>query len=344
MDVAHPQTKMAESPELSSKWLDVSVPIYTGMVHFPDNPPIEIDTIMHVERGDICTLSGLKMGVHTGTHIDGPIHFLPHTPGTEAVPLEHLMGPAKVIEIEDSRSVTWAELRKHNIGPSQRLLFKTLNSQRCWNTSEFVSDFVSLAEDAARHLAELKTLAVGIDYLSLGSPEVHRTILGAGVAIIEGLNLSKVTPGEYEFLCLPLSIPGSDGAPARALLKPLPTNDNGLRKEQTPHSAREVFKLHRMQAYEPFLRFVHGTYLFDIDNVGCWFVAVDNGAIHIEETKHDADCTICCDEPDFVDIVEGRRQLITCHMQGRVTIRGDMALAQKFHGLVSAMIQQRGER
>ncbi|HEY7403421.1 MAG TPA: cyclase family protein [Candidatus Angelobacter sp.] len=203
------------------EWIEVSVPIYSGMVHWPDNPPIELDTIMHVERGDICTLSALKMGTHTGTHIDGPIHFLPRSPGTDAVPLENLIGPARVIEIKDPSAVRWAELRRHNIGHSERLLFKTLNSERCWNSSEFVSDFVSLAEDAAHHLAELRTLAVGIDYLSMGSPEVHRTLLGAGVAIIEGLNLSKAGPGEYEFMCLPLRIPGGDGAPARALLKPL---------------------------------------------------------------------------------------------------------------------------
>src|SRR5215813_10786976 len=108
-----------------------------------------------------------------------------------------------------------------------------------------------------------------------------------------------------------------------------------------PETAQEVFNLHRMQKYEPVLRGVHGTYLFDIDKVGSWFVAVDDGALHVEETKRDADCTIRCDEPDFVDIVEGRRQLITAHMQGRVTIRGDMALAQKFHGLVSARIQEK---
>ena len=108
-----------------------------------------------------------------------------------------------------------------------------------------------------------------------------------------------------------------------------------------PETAHEVFNLHRMQKHEPVLRGVHGTYLFDIDKVGCWFVAVDDGAIHVEETKRDADCTISCDEPDFVDIVEGRRQLITSYMQGRVKIHGDMALAQKFHGLVSAKIEEK---
>jgi len=215
------RTQALHSSAATTEWIDLSVPIYGGMVHWPDNPPIELDAIMHVERGDVATVSALKMGTHTGTHIDGPIHFLPGSPGTDAVPLENLMGPARVIEIEDPNAVRWADLRKHKIGHSERLLFKTLNSQRCWNSSDFVSDFVSLAEDAANHLAELKTLAVGIDYLSMGSPEVHRTLLRAGVVIIEGLNLSNVRAGECEFICLPLRIPGGDGAPARALLKPL---------------------------------------------------------------------------------------------------------------------------
>src|SRR5262249_31363444 len=108
-----------------------------------------------------------------------------------------------------------------------------------------------------------------------------------------------------------------------------------------PETAQEVFNRHRMQKHEPVLRGVHGTYLFDIDKVGSWFVAVDDGAIHMEETKRDADCTISLDEPDFVDIVEGRRHLLTSHMQGRVKIHGDMALAQKFHGLLSAKIEEK---
>jgi arylformamidase len=327
-------TQALNSSTTTTEWIDVSVPIYGGMVHWPDNPPIEIEAVMRLDRGDICNLSAIKMGVHTGTHIDGPIHFLPGGSGTDAVPLQNLIGPARVIEIEDPNAVRRTELLKRDIGHSERLLFKTLNSQRCWNGSEFVSNSVSIAEDAAKYLAELKTLAVGIDYLSAGSPEVHRTLLGAGVAIIEGLNLSKVSPGEYELLCLPLSIPGSDGAPARALLK-----SSGL--YYVPQTAREVFQLHRMQKYEPVLRGVHGTYLFDIEKVGSWFVAVDDGAIHIEETKRDADCTIRCDEQDFVDIVEGRRNLITARMQGRVKVFGDIALAQKFHGLVSAMIEEK---
>lgn len=332
--MAQTATQVLNSSATATEWIDVSVPIYDGMVHFPDNPPIEINAIMHLDRGDICTVSALKMGAHTGTHIDGPNHFLRGGNGTDAVPLQNLIGPARVIEIQDKIAVKEAELRDHNLGHSERLLFKTVNSQRCWKSSEFVKDFVSLAEDAATYLAELKTLAVGIDYLSIGSPEVHRTLLGAGVAVIEGLNLTEASPGEYEFFCLPLRITGADGAPARALLRPHASG-------QMPQTAHEVFNVHRMQKYEPYLRGVHGTYLFEIEKVGSWFVSVDDGAISIEETKRDADCTIICDERDFVEMVEGRRNLLTARMQGRVKIHGDIALAQKFHGLVSAMIEER---
>ena len=213
------QTKTAISPETSSPWIDVSVPIFAGLVHFPDNPSIEIETITHVERGDLFTVSALTMGTHTGTHIDAPIHFLPGGTGVEQVPLDHLIGPARVIEIKDPGAVKAAELQAHHLGVRERLLFKTANSERCWKTSQFVPDFVSIAEDAASYLASLSTLAVGIDYLSAGNPETHRTLLGAGVVIVEGLNLTSISPGRYELLCLPLKILGGDGSPARVLLR-----------------------------------------------------------------------------------------------------------------------------
>src|SRR5262245_54435059 len=142
---SHVQTSSAAT----TGWIDVSVPIRGGMVHWPDNPPIALTAIMHVEQGDVATVSALEMGTHTGTHIDGPIHFIPGGTGADAVPLQNLIGPARVIEIENPNAVTHAELRNHDLGHSERLLFKTLNSQRCWNGSEFVSHFVSLAEDAA---------------------------------------------------------------------------------------------------------------------------------------------------------------------------------------------------
>jgi putative sterol carrier protein len=110
-----------------------------------------------------------------------------------------------------------------------------------------------------------------------------------------------------------------------------------------PTSAKEIIQLHRAQEYEPLLRGVHGSYLFDIEQVGCWFVAVDDGKIRVTEGKREADCVIHCSDEDFVEIVEGRRNLLTAALQGRVQVRGDVALAQKFHGLVGTELErQRG--
>src|SRR5262245_58267819 len=140
--MAQVATQAPKTPAATTEWIDVSVPIHSGMVHWPDNPPIALTTIMDVERGDVATVSTLDMGTHTGTHIDGPNHFLRGAGGTDAVPLQNLIGPARVIEIEHPKAVTQAELRTHDLGESQRILFKTVNSERCWNGPEFVSDFV----------------------------------------------------------------------------------------------------------------------------------------------------------------------------------------------------------
>jgi ubiquinone biosynthesis protein UbiJ len=106
-------------------------------------------------------------------------------------------------------------------------------------------------------------------------------------------------------------------------------------------TAHEVFQNYASQKYEPLLRTVTGTYLFEIRGVGHWFISVRDGALRLEEVRHDADCTISCDESDFIDIIEGRRNLMTAAMQGRLKIHGDIALAQKFHGLVSANIERK---
>ena len=108
-------------------------------------------------------------------------------------------------------------------------------------------------------------------------------------------------------------------------------------------TAHEIFERRKSQEYEPHLRGVTGTYLFEIEGVGYWFISVRDGAISMEEARHDADCTIRCDEPDLIEIIEGRRNLITAAMQGRVKIQGDITLAQKFHGLVSKLIERKNE-
>src|SRR5262249_15253255 len=108
----------------------------------------------------------------------------------------------------------------------ERILFRTENSARLWNTDTFAEDFVYIARDAAEHLAECRIRSVGVDYLSVGGfhqdlVETHEVLLGAGIWIMEGLNLNGIEPGPSELICLPLKLVGSDGAPARAVLRPL---------------------------------------------------------------------------------------------------------------------------
>jgi arylformamidase len=209
-----------------SEWIDVSVPVFTGMVHWPDNPPVEVSFVMQLEHGDACNLSKLSLGVHTGTHMDAPLHFVANGQSIDHLPLNATIGRARVIEIKDQKAINVDELEEHNIHSGERILFKTSNSQRCWQTNEFVKDFVSIAPDAAQYLALQQICTVGVDYLSVGGfygggPETHRALLEAGIWVIEGLNLSQVQAGIYDLICLPLKLSGAEGAPARAILKPV---------------------------------------------------------------------------------------------------------------------------
>jgi len=207
-------------------WIDVSVTVRHGMPHWPDNPPIVMQRPMELLRGHACNLSHLAMGVHTGTHIDAPVHFIHQAAGVDEMPLAATMGPARVIEIADPRVITADELRGHSLQAGERVLFRTANSPRCWQADRFVEDFVYISEQAAEHLAETRVRTVGVDYLSVGGyhadgAKIHRILLSAGIWIIEGLDLSAVRAGRYELICLPVKLHGSDGAPARALLRPL---------------------------------------------------------------------------------------------------------------------------
>jgi arylformamidase len=211
---------------MNADWIDVSVPLRTGMVHWPDNPPVKIDRVMDLERGDAASVSSMSMGVHTGTHMDAPAHFQRGGVGIDQMPLEATLGLARVIEIGDPVSIKRAELEAAGLQPGERVLFRTRNSERCWQRDAFVEDFVFISRQAAAYLAERRVRTVGVDYLSVGgfredAEETHLALLQAGIWVVEGLNLSAVRAGTYEFICLPLRIAGGDGAPARAVLRPV---------------------------------------------------------------------------------------------------------------------------
>ncbi len=208
------------------RWVDISIPLRNAMVHWPNDPPVNIRRIKDMGQGDTANVSSVLMGVHSGTHIDAPLHFIEHGKGVDKMPLDTAIGRARVIEIRDTESIKPEELLQHRIRRGERILFKTRNSSHVWQVDKFVEDFVFISDEAAHFLVERGVRVVGVDYLSVGSFKrggsyVHKTLLGGGVWIIEGLDLSQVSPRKYDLICLPLKINQGDGAPARAIIRPV---------------------------------------------------------------------------------------------------------------------------
>lgn len=206
-------------------WIDVTVGLSPDLVTWPGDPAVRIERALDMADGHECNITNLQLGAHTGTHMDAPLHFIADGASIETMPLDATVGPARVIEIEDPRSVGAEELRQHDLQRGERVIFKTASSTRDWARAPFDEDFVHIAADGAQALVDAGVRTVGIDYLSVGAYEgdgvqTHRILLGAGVWVIEGLDLSKVEPGHYELVCLPLKVLGAEGAPARAILSP----------------------------------------------------------------------------------------------------------------------------
>ncbi len=209
------------------KILDISLPLSPSLPVWPGNPPFEFHAVQRMAQGGSSNVSRVVMGTHTGTHVDAPRHFFDGGPGVDELPLDELVGPCDVVEIGGPRGrqpIGVADLqRATGARPPRRLLLKTANSS-LWDGRGFTSDFVYVSPEAAEWLVDAGVRVLGVDYLSVeefkkrGAP-THHTLLGAGVVVIEGLNLATVVPGSYELICLPLRIAGSDGSPARVILR-----------------------------------------------------------------------------------------------------------------------------
>lgn len=205
---------------------DVTVPLTRALPTYPGDPPFEIEALRSLEQGHPYRLSRLSLGTHTGTHVDAPAHLLPEGAGVDELPLEILVGKARVVDLRVRERIERADLEACDLRADLRLLLRTRMSGQMHRPA-FQEDHVHLTEDAAAYLVQAGLKLVGIDYLSVdahGSHDLpaHRALLSAGVVIVEGLDLSEVEEGEYEMICLPLRLPGGDGAPARVLLKERP--------------------------------------------------------------------------------------------------------------------------
>lgn len=215
----------AEPP--APQWIDASAtldsattPVYEG------NAPLSFKFILDMRRGDALTLSAFSLGAHSGTHIDAPQHFIADGVSIDKVSLAALVGPARVIQIPDSvQAIDAAELNRHQWKGAERVLFRTRSTSGHWMSSAvFHHDFAYVAPDAAQLLADAGVTLVGIDYISAeqygaAAPRTHRILLGKGIPIVEGLDLSDVPAGDYDLVVLPIKVRGHEGAPARAIVR-----------------------------------------------------------------------------------------------------------------------------
>ncbi len=207
------------------KIFDISLTISPDLPVWPGDSSIKLEQVESMDEGAQANVSRLSMGVHVGTHVDAPHHFMNDGRAIDQLPLEVLTGACYVEQLPDGVEAITAEALDGISLPTDaaRILFGTSNS-RFWSRGdmEFQEDFIAVTEDGARWLVERGVKLVGVDYLSVAPYSdlvpTHRTLLGAGVVVVEGLDLSAVPRGFYDLYCLPLKLLGSDGAPARAIL------------------------------------------------------------------------------------------------------------------------------
>ena len=206
------------------RFYDITVGIENDMPVWPGDPAVRLERVASMAQGANANVSRLSCGVHVGTHVDAPLHFLDGKEAVEAMPLDALIGRAFVADMRRAEVIDTAALERARIPPrTRRLLFRTRNSE-LWKRGEkrFQTGFVAVDASGAEWLVRRKVRLVAVDYLSVApfknSRPTHQILLGAGVVVVEGVDLSRVAPGPYQLYCLPMKLVGSDGAPARAVL------------------------------------------------------------------------------------------------------------------------------
>lgn len=207
------------------KTYDVSVTISKDLAMPIGAPQPVVAPIMRVEEGYPFAMFMLSFIDHCGTHVDAPYHFEADGTKSDELPLDVLVGRARVVEVASERAIERADLERLDLNHVERLLLKTRNSSTL-HSKEFSKDAVYLAPGAAGLLVERGIKLVGIDYWSVDAfasqdHATHHILLRNGVVIVELLDLSGIAPGDYELICLPLKLKGCGGAPARALLREL---------------------------------------------------------------------------------------------------------------------------
>ncbi|MBV9848460.1 MAG: cyclase family protein [Armatimonadetes bacterium] len=212
---------------------DISLTVTPGMVTWENaEPSLSLEWASRIGAGSPANVSHVSGGMHTGTHLDAPLHFVADGRSVEALDLGALIGPAQVVEVFGRDQVTAADLERAGVDEgTERVLLKTDNTRRdLLHDPQFHPDYVGVAPSAAQWLVAHGVRLIGVDYLSVGAydanVETHRILLGAGMVILEGLVLSGVPAGTYTLAALPPKVQGAEGSPCRAVLWDGPTAPN----------------------------------------------------------------------------------------------------------------------
>ena len=201
---------------------DISQTLQESIAVWPGDPEFRMSRFSGIQAGQGVNVSVVNMGTHTGTHLDAPLHLDDAGSGVESIPLQHLIGPARILEIISNDCIRTSDLMPLDLQSVTRVLLKT--SAKETPESMLNKNYAFLSEDAAEYLAEKGIVLFGIDTPSVdawnseGLP-IHRILLKNNIAILEGLRLALVAPGDYELICLPLKLAGCDGAPVRVILR-----------------------------------------------------------------------------------------------------------------------------
>ena len=211
------------------KYIDISIPTSPAITIYPGDPSPRITwPFWSHEKGNPANVGFYEGGLHHGSHVDAPWHFIPNGKRLHEIPLDYWVGPAYVLDLTHlERCVDANSLEKSKIpSDTKRLLLKTRNGNSDYWTKPWDPNFIYIEESAARWCTSHGIILVGLDYLTvdpLSEPTfpAHLELLGKGTVILENICLRNVSEAEFELLAAPVNLINADGGWCRPLLRTL---------------------------------------------------------------------------------------------------------------------------
>jgi arylformamidase len=199
---------------------DISQPVGMRTAVWPGDQAVELGWTLERRQGDSVNVAALRLSVHTGTHVDGPLHFRDAGPAAGTMALEPFVGPAIVVDARGRAELDADLLDALDLSASPRVLFRT---REVVDPDTFPDQLAPVTTALAERLGQAGARLIGTDAPSVDpidskTLDAHRALARAGVAILENLVLTHVPPGVYTLIALPLRLVEADSSPVRAVL------------------------------------------------------------------------------------------------------------------------------